>query len=285
MYRDHSARAHAHHVARRRLGCSVPPFSRAYSRAPRPTPARSRRSRRPGRRRRRRSHRVCTRGGRRRATSAPPPSSTDCTSATKSVWSPVRMLVDRARDRASPRRPASRRGSSSRTSMPFQSAIGGTLRAKCCARCSWSPARIDAVHSSASRSSSCSDACARSRCRRAAARATARRATRRSAPARRPSTSATTTDTPAGHRRKSARCSAPRSSTGPSLARRNSVRAGTGLSPSCVIASFATRSSVAVVRARRRPLPHHVGRDAGPFDRRAVLRSLAGRLRAVRVEA
>ena len=53
---------------------------------------------------------------------------------------------------------ASRRGSSSRTAIPSQSAIGGTLRAKCWARWSWSPARIEAPHSPASRSTSYSDA-------------------------------------------------------------------------------------------------------------------------------
>ena len=58
---------------------------------------------------------------------------------------------------------------------------------------------------------------ARSRCRRAVARARARSRTRRSARHGGRPTSATTTETPSGHRRKRERCSAPRSSTRPSL--------------------------------------------------------------------
>ena len=42
--------------------------------------------------------------------------------------------------------------------IPSHCTSGGTLRAKCCARCAWSPARIETHHSSASSSTSKSDA-------------------------------------------------------------------------------------------------------------------------------
>ena len=83
---------------------------------------------------------------------------------------------------ASPAAPASRRGSSSRRSMPSQSTIGGTLRAKCCARCSCSPESSDAAHCAGVAQQLVERRVrARPRCRRAAARARARRATRPSA--------------------------------------------------------------------------------------------------------
>ena len=155
-------RAHAHHVARRSIGVRAADARACSARAPRPTPARSRRSRRPCRRRPRRSHGLVRAMdvGERVGGSA----LLDRLHLADEERVVTRaMLVDGARDRTSPPRPSSRRGSSSRTSMPFQSTIGGTLRAKCWARCSWSPERIDAAHSSALRSSSCSDACVRDR--------------------------------------------------------------------------------------------------------------------------
>src|SRR5207244_5190055 len=101
-------------------------------------------------------------------------------------------------------------------------------------------------------------------------------------PARRPSTSATTTDTPAGHRRKSARCSAPRSCTD-AEPRDKSVSAALAVAE---LRDLRVQLEVErlVVRSRRGALPHHVGRDAGAFDGRAVAHPLAGRMRAVRVE-
>src|SRR5436309_10749862 len=85
-------------------------------------------------------------------------------------------------------------------------------------------------------------------------------------PARRPPASATTTETPVGQRRKSARCSAPRSSTVPRLAQRCLVR------PALVVVQggdLEVRSLVGglVVRAGRRAFPHHVRRHAGAEDR------------------
>src|SRR5256885_10275194 len=103
-------------------------------------------------------------------------------------------------------------------------------------------------------------------------------------PARRPPASATTTETPVGQRRKSARCSAPRSSTAPRLAQRCLVR------PALVVLQvrdLLVRRGVCVlvVGAGRRPLPHDVWRDAGAEDGRAVLRAVACGMRGVRVEA
>src|SRR5205823_637670 len=103
-------------------------------------------------------------------------------------------------------------------------------------------------------------------------------------PARRPPASATTTETPVGQRRKSARCSAPRSSTVPSVAASCLVRlALVVLQPR----DLEIRGLVGglVVGAGGRALPHHVRRDAGTEDRRAVLRAVAGRMCTVRVEA
>src|SRR5438067_4676345 len=102
-------------------------------------------------------------------------------------------------------------------------------------------------------------------------------------PARRPPASATTTETPVGQRRKSARCSAPRSSTVPSVAS-CLVRLALVVLQPC---DLEVRGLVGglVVGAGRRALPHHVRRDAGTEDRRAVLRAVAGRMRTVRVEA
>src|SRR4051812_46223360 len=101
--------------------------------------------------------------------------------------------------------------------------------------------------------------------------------------ARRPSTSATTTDTPAGHRRNNARCSAPRSCTRARLLARTSV----GLAAAVAERADAVvggRVRVARVRAGRRAFPVDVGRDAGPDHRRPVALALADRARAVREE-
>src|SRR6266550_776772 len=118
-------------------------------------------------------------------------------------------------------------------------------------------------------------------------------------PARRLPASATTTETPVGQRRKSARCSAPRSSTVPRLAQRTVCHCSVpGLKPGTVNlvrlalvvvqgGDLEVRGLVGglVVRAGRCAFPHHVRRHAGAEDRRAVLRTVAGRMRAVRVEA
>src|SRR5213595_2949631 len=84
-------------------------------------------------------------------------------------------------------------------------------------------------------------------------------------PARRPPASATTTETPVGQRRKSARCSAPRSST--VFFYRNSVRPALAV---VQVRDLLVRGGVCVlvVGAGRRPLPDHVRRDAGPEDGR-----------------
>ena len=81
----------------------------------------------------RRSQRQRTSGRGRRASRRPARARALRTSPTKNMWSPVSSSAT-VRRRSSRPRPASSRGSSSRTGMPSQSAIGGTLRAKCCAR-------------------------------------------------------------------------------------------------------------------------------------------------------
>src|SRR5205814_10260632 len=101
-------------------------------------------------------------------------------------------------------------------------------------------------------------------------------------PARRPPASATTTETPVGQRRKSARCSAPRSST--AFFYRNSVR------PALTVVQVRDllvrdRVGALVVGAARHPLPHDVRRDSGTEDGRTVLRPVARGVRGVRVEA
>ena len=108
------------------------------ARAPRLRAARCRAATRRGRRRRRRSR------GRVAAAAvdeprASRPSSIRSTSATKIVWSPAgsscapRIRASQRAGEQGPRAP-------SRASTPSQSAIGGTLRAKCWASAAWSPA-------------------------------------------------------------------------------------------------------------------------------------------------
>ena len=91
-------RAHPHHRPGR-LGRIVEARARARTaRAPRPTPARSRRSRRPGRRRRPGSQRLDTRRGRRRASVAARPSSSRSIAPTKRRVVADLDPVDGARD-------------------------------------------------------------------------------------------------------------------------------------------------------------------------------------------
>src|SRR2546423_14401909 len=87
-------------------------------------------------------------------------------------------------------------------------------------------------------------------------------------PARRPPASATTTETPVGQRRKSARCSAPRSSTVPRLAE-GQLRPSVGLVLIVVqVRDLEVRGPVGILAegAGRRALPHHVRRVAGTED-------------------
>ena len=185
-----------------------------------------------------------------------------------------------------PAAPTSRRGSSPRTSIPSQRAIGGTLRAKCFASSSWSPARSDAAHSPASRSSSCSDACSRDRDA-DERRLERERDERRDGEPVAPAVGLGDDDRHAGRP-----AAEERALLCPLLDHGGETRrwlpgqfARHCLSPSAVIASFACRSSVLSYVPGDVALPHHVGRDARPLDCRAVLRPLAGRIRAVRVEA
>ena len=163
-----------------RCRCRCRPTLARTPRAPRPTPAPSRRSRRRGRRRRLpRSQRVVRRGTRRRASSAHGPSSTDSTSPTKKVWSPVTSVsIVRARqpaggagDAASGRRRAPRRrprgrAAGRRSGRTAARAPPGRLRA---------PTPPTSPRRAATRGSTPN---ARPRCRPAAGPARARRATR-----------------------------------------------------------------------------------------------------------
>src|SRR5271154_5810277 len=107
-------------------------------------------------------------------------------------------------------------------------------------------------------------------------------------PARRPFASATTTDTPDGQRRKSARCSTPISST------RRAYSAGTLRLMVCRLALRIMQRQdllihlclgVFAVRRGRVTLPHDVGDDSRALDRRAVHRAGARRMRTVRIDA
>src|SRR5205814_1105247 len=111
-----------------------------------------------------------------------------------------------------------------------QSAIGGTLLAKCWARWSWSPRRIETPHSPAPARTSKSEASRAIETPTSDGTRESERSDETVSPARRPSSSAMTTETPEGQRRKSARCSAPISSTGRGYrTRRNeSVAEGVG---------------------------------------------------------
>src|SRR5262249_23669548 len=159
---------------------------------------------------------------------------------------------------------------------------GGMLSGKCCAMPSWSAASIDTHHSPASRSTSYSDADSASEMPMSGGSSESETSELTVRPARRPAASATTTQTPVGQRRNNPPCSAPRSST--LLFYLNSV--GTTLVVVQVRDLLVRgRVGVPVVGAGRRPFPHHVRRDARAEDRRAVLRAVAFRMRAVRVEA
>ena len=173
-----------------------------------------------------------------------------------------RDLVDRARHSASRAAPASSRGSSSRTSMPSQSTIGGTLAREVLGECSW----LAGEHRDAPLARVAQHLVERGfeRERDADERRLERerdeRRDRQSGAA--PADSATTTETPAGQRRKSARCSAPRSATRARLASAGRVSCAALTSPSCVISAFFSRSVALSYAPGGVALPHHVRRDA-----------------------
>ena len=123
-------------------------------------------------------HRPSSAGRGRRASWSRGRARASSTSPTKNVWSPAAHLVDASARVSQPTAPSSSRGSSSRTGIPSQSTSGGTLRAKCCARRSWSPRedRRRPLPRLAEHLVERGDARERDR-RRAAARARARRAT------------------------------------------------------------------------------------------------------------
>ncbi len=182
----------------------------------------------------------------RRATSAAVPSSTGRSSPTKSVWSPVRDLVDRPRGQ-----PAGGAGQQARIVLAHVDPVPERDRrhaAREVLRELLLLAREDRGRPRAGVAQQLVQrrALARSRSRSERGSSESETSDETVSPARRPSTSATTTETPAGHCRKSERCSAPISCTGPSLVdtlREVGQLARHCLSPSWVIASFASASA------------------------------------------
>ena len=144
-------------------------------------------------------------------------------------------------------------------------------------------ARTETAHVRRRAAARAATLCARSRCPRAAGPARARRATRPCSPCLCPSTSATTTETPAGQRRKSDRCSSPSSTRGEPRRGLPQFGLAGGRRAADLVVRGRGRASRSYAPARA--LPDHVGVTPGPMIVARYFVPLPAGWRAVRDDA